>query len=399
MTTLAELNRSIPDDLVDEFLKRLPYVSEGIGAFRLMPGASRVSFEVHPGFEAQSELMASRIAQVADKLCLNHRAGISKTLARQDTLPSSFCADPHELLEQQGEIQRYGRGRYGLGPKVAGLVEFFDSRLRAMAARFAAPAYTFPSLIGADLLDRCRYLRNFPATLNVVSHLREDHGILQEFARSAHWDGKRLVCDPAALSHVDCLLSPAVCFHWYAWLSNSKLPASRVITAVGKCFRYESSNLTGLERLWDFTMREIIFVGTSEYVLENRRTCVGLSVDLLNELKLAYEITSATDPFFADAYAVQAAYQQGFDLKFELLVPLPFNGKKLAVGSTNYHQDFFGRCFEIQTNDAPAHTGCLAFGLERLALAFLAQHGLEERNWPDAVARHMRSVSSSEHHA
>jgi seryl-tRNA synthetase len=392
MSKLAELSTTIPHDLVDEFLKRLPYLSEGIQNIRLLPGAARVQFDLRAGFESQAEVVASQISEVATKLCLNHHEGISKTLTKQEKLPSSFCADPHPLLEEQRDLVPYGRGRYGFGPKMVALMESFEARFRELAAGFEAPAHTFPTLMGADVLDRCRYFRNFPASLNMVSHLREDHQLLQEFSRSAHWDGEQLVCNRESLSTVQCLLSPAVCFHWYAALAGSKLPTSRAITSVGKCFRYESSNLTGLERLWDFTMREIIFVGTGEYVLGRRRTCLDLCVQLLDDLKLAYEITSATDPFFADTFAAQAAYQQGFELKFELLVPLPYSGKKLAVGSVNYHQDFFGRSFEIQVNGSHAHTGCLAFGLERLALAFIAQHGLDEKSWPDTVASRIRTA-------
>ena len=65
------------------------------------------------------------------------------------------------------------------------------------------------------------------------------------------------------------------------------------------------------------------------------------------------------------------------------------------MGSINYHQDFFGRSFAIETVDGPAHTGCIGFGYERLALAFLAQHGVDEKNWPDAVIGGMRASSSS----
>ena len=393
MSALAELSNTIPDELVEEFLKRLPYISEGIRDFHLLPGGSRVAFDLRPGFENQADLVASRIAEVAGKLCVNHRPAAARVFAKQEALPSSFQLDPHPLLIEQGEIALFGRGRYGFGPKLIALMEFFDYRARQMAAAFAAPAHAFPSLIGGDVLDRCRYVRNFPASLNLISHLREDHGLIQEFARSARWDGEQLVHDRNSLSGVECLLSPSVCFHWYMWLRNSQLPQSRAITALGKCFRYESSNLTGLERLWDFTMREIIFVGEAEYVLDCRKTCVDLCVQFLSELGLAFEIASATDPFFVDSYAVQAAYQQGFDLKYELLTPLPYSGKKLAVGSINYHQDFFGRSFEIQCAGGAAHTGCIGFGYERLALAFVAQHGVDEKNWPAAVTRGMKAAS------
>jgi seryl-tRNA synthetase len=394
VSAFAELGTTIPDELIEEFLKRLPYVSEGIRNFRLLPGATRVEFDLRPGFESQVGVVAAYISAVAGKLCLNHRAGISKSLAKQDVLPSSFRVDPHPLLAEQGEIASFGRGRYGFGPKLVALMEYFDLRVRAMATAFQADSRSFPSLIGADVLDRCRYLKNFPSSLNLVSHLREDHGVLQEFARSVRWDGEQLVCDRTGLSGVECLLSPSVCFHWYMWLRDSKLAQPYAITALGKCFRYESSNLAGLERLWDFTMREIVFVGPTDYVLASTSRLAGLSAQFLNELGMAYEITSATDPFFVDSYAAQSAYQQGFDLKYELLAPLPYSGKKLAVGSINYHQDFFGRSFAIETIAGPAHTGCIGFGYERLALAFLAQHGIDAKNWPDRLASHVKTAPS-----
>ncbi len=389
MKSICELGTIVPPELVDEFLKRLPYVSEGIGNFEMLEGNSRLAFELRLGFEGKIEVVAARIGEVAIKLCRNYRPGMLKTLVRRDVFPSSHNADPHPQLERDGDLIHFGRGRYGFGTKLVGLMDFFEKRAKQMASSVQASPRNFPSLIGGDVLDRCRYVQNFPSSLNMVSHLREDLGVIQEFARSARWKGGELTCDKHALSGVECLLSPSVCFHWYMWLRKSRLANPIAVTAVGKCFRYESTNLSGLERLWDFTMREIIFVGPPDYVLESKQKQVDLSVAFLDELGLAYEISSATDPFFADSYAVQAAYQQGFELKFELLAPLPYSGKKLAVGSMNYHQDFFGRSFEIETASGPAHTGCIGFGWERLALAFLAQHGVDPVNWPKAVADHV----------
>ena len=33
---------------------------------------------------------------------------------------------------------------------------------------------------------------------------------------------------------------------------------------------------------------------------------------------------------------------------------------------------------------AVMHTGCVAFGMDRLALALFATHGLETASWPEA---------------
>lgn len=387
MTNYAQLPQAVPAELADEFLKRLPYVSEGLAEFRLSDDASQVVFRLKSGFEDRSETVASGIANVAEKLCFSYRPGMSRVVAQQDTLPSSYSENPHDHLKKTGELVEFGRGRFGFGPMLVGLIAKLDELARERANEFSAPEYEFPALIGAEVLDRCRYLRNFPSSLNMVEHLREDLPRIQEFAKTVTCDQGHLQFDSSSLSGVETLLSPSVCFHWYNWLRDRVLPAGTAITAWGKCFRYESSNLSGLERLWDFSMREIIFVGPPQFVLDGREKCISSCVSLLDDLGLAYEISTATDPFFVDSYAVQAAFQKGFELKFELLCPLPYSGKKLAVGSVNYHQDFFGRTFGIESDQAPAHTGCLGFGLERLALAFLAQHGVDESAWPSKVRR------------
>jgi hypothetical protein len=93
LNAFAELSTKMPEELVDEFLKRVPYVSEGICNVRLLPGATRVEFDLRAGFDEQADLVRSRISQVAGKLCLNYRPGICKTLANQTALPSSFSTE------------------------------------------------------------------------------------------------------------------------------------------------------------------------------------------------------------------------------------------------------------------------------------------------------------------
>lgn len=387
MEVIADLKIPIPVELVDEFLAKLPYVSESLQDFELLsPGRNQVRFNLLPGHDNQ-EMIAGRIAEVAQKMCQTYRPIEARILVSKEGV-GTFDQDPHPLLENAGDLFRYGQGRYGLGPKAVWLFDFFERRLTRLAREFAAEPHHYPNMIGADTLDRCKYFQSFPHSLSLVVHLREDLEALKEFARNARWDGSRLNYSPENVSDVQCLLAPAVCFHCYAWLHDSQLAEPKVVTAVGKCFRYESSNLTGLERLWDFTMREIIFVGPKDYVLSQRKKAIDDLVGILAEWGLTYEIKSATDPFFIEGYTAQVAFQAGFDLKYEIQALLPYKKKTLAVGSFNYHQDFFGRSFDMKTAEGqPAHTGCAAFGIERLVLAFFAQHGLEPERWPEAVAQ------------
>ena len=54
--------------------------------------------------------------------------------------------------------------------------------------------------------------------------------------------------------------------------------------------------------------------------------------------------------------------------------------------SFNYHQDAFGAKWGLFLEDgATAHTACVGFGLERIALALFARHGLTIEEWPSEV--------------
>ncbi len=386
-----ELKAAIPEEIVKDFLSKLHYVSEALEEFDIPSDErNRVRFRLHPGNEEKADLVAARIVEVAQKMSRAYRPSDSKVLASRLDRPLLFDHDPHEILSMRGELFEYGAGRYGLGPCLMRLIEFFDSRFRLMAEKFSAPAFQFPSLIGADALDRCKYIKSFPHSLTLVSHLREDLEAIQEFARTARWSGDELECPRDSLSPVQCLLAPSVCFHFYAWLRDNCLREPRAITAIGKCFRYESGNLKSLERLWDFTMREIIFVGPAEFVLEQRQKAIDETVTLFDEWGLSFEISSATDPFFVEDFSSQTRFQSAFELKYEARVALPYKQDTLAAGSFNYHQDFFGRSFNISGESGEAlHTSCVGFGLERLALGFLAQYGLDTELWPRAVRNEM----------
>ncbi|MFH1130819.1 MAG: aminoacyl--tRNA ligase-related protein, partial [Pseudomonadota bacterium] len=175
--------------------------------------------------------------------------------------------------------------------------------------------------------------------------------------------------------------SPAVCYHTYSSMKGSKLEQGRTVTAVGKCFRYESSNMIGLERLWDFSMREIVFIGPSEWVVDRRKASIERFSGILEELGVDCTIETANDPFFVQDYATKTYYQLRGDLKFEIRMNVEPE-RSIAVGSFNLHDNFFGKAFDICCKEKEVDTGCTAFGLERLVFALFCQHGFEPSEWP-----------------
>jgi len=105
--------------------------------------------------------------------------------------------------------------------------------------------------------------------------------------------------------------------------------------------------------------------------------------EIADLLGLSYKTETASDPFFGRAGKLMAINQVEQALKFELLIPVRSAQQPTACMSFNYHQNHFGKTWELQTAAGEvAHTGCVAFGIDRLTLALFAAHGLDFRTWP-----------------
>jgi seryl-tRNA synthetase len=398
MTVKIEIKpqATIPAYLVGEVQSKLAYADENIIRARVAAAGDAITLELRDqvdgpersGLEDKIQRIVTTMVQGAFK---------PKVEILEDYLdrPVPFAADPNAELLARGEMFQEATGIFTLGPLVTRLIQFFEGHFLALADSFGAAPYRFPTIIPARFLERVGYFRAFPHSLTFVTHLREDLDAIDEFSQHAACDEHGLNMPPESFSKIQALLSPAVCYHLYFSLADKPLPGGKVVaTAVGNCFRFEASNLVSLERLWNFTMREVIFVGPKDFVLENRELGRQRMRAILKEIGLAYRVESANDPFFIGEFKKQAAFQSAFQLKFEIRAKLPFKNNTLAVGSYNYHQDFFGRSLNITLPDgSPVHTGCIAFGLERMAFAFLSQYGMDVKDWPEVVRK---SVTGNE---
>jgi seryl-tRNA synthetase len=388
----------IPDFLTGEVKSRLAYVDETIQRAEVSPAGDRIRLHLNrEAGDVQKAALEGKVQRVVQAMVKG--AFKPKVQLLEDHLERSlpFSADPMPMLLERGEVSQEADGIFSLGPLLAGLINYFEDRFLELADSFGARPYRFPTLIPARYLDKVNYFSAFPHSLTFATHLRTDLDAIDHFAAQAACDERGLNTPAEDFARVETLLSPAVCYHLYFALAGKPLPGGQVTaTSVGNCFRFESSNLVSLERLWNFTMREVIFVGSKEFVLANRETARQRMQSVFAELGLAYRVESANDPFFIGEFRKQAAFQSAFQLKYEIRARLPFRDTSqeratLAVGSYNYHQDFFGRNLEITLPDgSPAHTGCVAFGLERMAFAFLAQYGLDAVSWPSVVREAVR---------
>lgn len=293
-------------------------------------------------------------------------------------------ASPVDALRSRGDLTVAGAGQVALSGLALDVLHAVDRTVATWARSLGAAEHRYPSLIDLAVLERAGQVESFPQHLTVAS----------AYAAPNAMHG----ATPAASSRH--ALSPAVCYHAYPeWEGRTLGDAPALLTARGRCYRYEHGQHSPLERLWDFTMREIIVLGTREEVETVRQDLVRRVSELAGVLELDARIEPAADPFFTAGDEGRRLMQRAGALKFELLLTVASDGQAVAAASFNHHQDFFGARFGIGLpGGAAAHSGCVAFGLERWVLALLAQHGVDERAWPDAARAWLAQARASDAH-
>src|SRR6476659_6533015 len=174
---------------------------------------------------------------------------------------------PIDELMAKRELELTSQGSLLLRGSVADLRDWLDATVCDWANELGATHATFPDDISLSSLDRAGFLSAFPEKL-----VRNGEG-----ARP-----------------------PAVCYHLYPSLADCTVTASgSIVTALGRCFRneFDQQSLTAVERLREFTMREVITVGTPEFVERVRRDLMMRVGAWTKELGLDGIIETATDPF------------------------------------------------------------------------------------------------------
>jgi seryl-tRNA synthetase len=268
--------------------------------------------------------------------------------------------------------------RSGTFERVVDGLNVLISRHRAEAAE----VLRFPPVMSRAHIQKSGYLGSFPNLLGAVCCLHGSEGEI----RAAVEGDKAKGAWTGALDATDLVLTPAACYPLYPLVARrGRVPADGLVFDVASdCFRHEPS--AQIDRFQTFRMREFVRIGTPGQVVAFREEWMARAPEIADLLGLAYKTETASDPFFGRAGKLMAINQVEQSLKFELLIPVRSALEPTACMSFNYHRDHFGKTWEIATAAGDlAHTGCVAFGIDRLTLALFAAHGLDLRAWPAAA--------------
>lgn len=227
----------------------------------------------------------------------------------------------------------------------------------------ALPVIELPPVAPARVTERADYLAAFPHLIGAVRSFgggRRDHLPLLRSARAGEDWG-------ALLAGTGLVLPVAACHGVYDLLRDSTVDGYRAEVRA-RCFRHESDG--SATRLQSFEMVEYVCIGRDDEVRRFADAGTGGALDALRALGLAPEVEAAHDPFFGIAAAALVAEQQATGAKQEFVVGV--GPGRFAAASVNRHGDHFGQAFGIDVDGGPAHSACVAFGIERLMLAVSA---------------------------
>ncbi|MDI7861815.1 amino acid--[acyl-carrier-protein] ligase [Rhizobiaceae bacterium n13] len=275
-------------------------------------------------------------------------------------------------------------GLYGRSGQFEDVIAAFERMIDATGGGDGAEAMRFPPGMNRAFFETSGYMKSFPQLAGTVHSFcgnELDHmSLLQCMEVGDDWTKGQ--------EATEIVLTPAACYPLYPTIAKrGRLPkGGGLFDLQSYCFRHEPSKDPARQQL--FRMREYVCMGTEADVTDFRQTWMDRGVEMMKSVGLEVAIDVANDPFFGRAGKMLANNQRDQNLKFELLIPITSVSKPTACMSFNYHQDAFGAKWGIHLDDGSvAHTACVGFGLERIALALFHTHGLDVKEWPAKVRK------------
>lgn len=304
-----------------------------------------------------------------------------------DTLDADYKKYQKELIEAGLLVSCGVPGVYGLSGTFEDVIERFERYVTLMGEHLNPEVVRFPPILNRQNYLKTNHIETFPNLMGSVHSFLGTEKEVPEFARKKiegeDWS--------KSLGATEVMMVPAACYPLYPTATGTLPQGGRTVDLRAYVFRHEPS--PDPARMQIFRQREYVRLGTPDEALAHRDYWLKRGEEMLRSVGLDVEPVVANDPFFGRGGRVMAATQREQALKFELVVPVASTEKPTAVTSSNYHLDYFGKTFDIKTADGEvAHTACVGFGLERIALALFKKHGFVPGKWP-AEVRNILDIS------
>ncbi|TXK84577.1 aminoacyl--tRNA ligase-related protein [Paenibacillus sp. N3.4] len=350
-------------------LSKLMYSIEGISDCRLDAQTQDIVVDMLPGADVGT--IEGTIAYLMEKERHNRIIG-SRTYIQSEEKVSPWHEEMQPidyLFTADGSVRR---------DLAVTLFQQIDRILQELSLHHDAQLRSYPSMIPLATLHKCRYIPTFPQNIHLVSEFPHRLQDLNKVRETGHLE---------EISRLSAYaLSPAVCFHCYAELSEKRLSNPLLLTARGTCYRHEALWRLGKHRMNEFSMREIVMFGDNSFIETKRKQFMEDVWTLFESLGLRGRIETASDPFYFSEETAKGQLQLMGNMKYELVVEAGEGNGSFSIASFNNMEDSLCKPFEVLNDEyKPMHSGCIAFGIDRWMFALLSCYGGDYAKWPATV--------------
>lgn len=397
------LNKNLDEKLISELEKKIYYISENIVKFRrIYSGSTCSAIRLYmTGIYDENEIKERFYDIIANEIVGLKNIKINR-IWDDDVSNFTYCDRVLKECIEKKYIYIPSEGRITLKEPLASLLLFFDDIFKIIAIKMhSCENYYFPTLLGMNTLKKVGYFESFPHLLMFAARLKNDVANYKGFIKTFKEINNKNF--PNALLNYCCCtdlsLSPTICYHVYETLENHVID-NYSVTACGKVFRYEDKYQKPFERLWDFTLREVVFLGERDFVQHQVQSYCIYTIKFMKLLQLHGFCETASDPFFlVDDASKKINIQKMMHSKYELQLRTSVCNT-LAVASFNFHNQHLSKKFNLYAPSSNqkkhyCHTGCIGIGLERLIFAFLSQYGCDYIKWPKIIRDYLNAEISA----
>jgi len=194
----------------------------------------------------------------------------------------------------------------------------------------------------------------------------------------------------------DCvgIMSYAQCPPFWPYLENKVIDEQTLPLKVydwsGPTYRNESGGTHGLDRVEEFNRVETLFVGTKEQVIKVWQDLKKVFIEFYDGvLDLELKAARVTPWWMAHAGAkTEKGNEEMGTFDFDAYLPYRGNRDKewLEIQNDSSNGDKYPNAFNVKGKSGQLlWSGCAGTSFQRIIVAFLAQKGLDPKNWPKDV--------------
>jgi len=338
---------------------------------------------------------------VREKVNLQHYEGkgeYHRTMWSSPSKEPRWDRNPTEaMVERDWLKQGPTKGKWVFRPQIAAIIRAME---RIAVEEVLKPAgfqeIMIPHHVPFDVWLKSGHMHGVPNEIYYVSEPRtRDVAEWQEFIDLVKIT-RKVPTDKllANLSPPNAGICYAQCGNIY-WsfqqrtIADASLPV-QVFDRAAVSNRYESGGRHGMERVDEFHRIEPVYIGTREQLLDVREKLVARYKHVFNEiLDLEWRMAWVTPFFLAqeghDKEVVETDKLEVGTIDFEAW--MPYRGSReesewLEFQNLSIVGKKYTDAFNIKAQRADLWSGSSGIGLERWAVAFLAQKGIDPADWP-----------------